>query len=510
MAAVDLWTSTDGGALLAAAVLLPFVGMLLGLLLGGRWLQRVAFVLMPLGLALAVAIAMAWFEAPGPLVYLLGGWSPPLGIALRADGLSVAMMLAVAGVVCGIGAFARADFGLKPGETESRGVFAYWLLLLAVWGALNLVFVSGDLFTLYVALELLTFAGVPLVCLAGSGETLRAALRYMLFALCGSVLYLLGAVLLYGGYGTLDMPLLSRALQPEPIAMAALALMTAGLLAKTALVPLHLWLPPAHAGAPAAASAVLSALVVKGSFFLLLRLWAGALPGLLLPALAQGLATLGALAILVGGVMALRAARLKLLVAWSTVAQIGYLFLMLPLVLAGGEALGAAAWLGGVLQAVSHAIAKAAMFLAAGSIALALGHDRVAELGAAARVAPMSLLAFALAGFSLMGLPPSGGFAAKWLLLSSAVGTGQWWWALVVLGGGLLTGGYLYRVLAAGLTGEPAGGQAGDAAAARRLQGKRRAGALQGVPLGLALISLLIGLLPLQALGLVQIGRGLP
>ncbi|MCU0966371.1 MAG: hypothetical protein MUF08_15280, partial [Burkholderiaceae bacterium] len=153
MTATDLWTSTQGGALLAAAVLLPFVAMLLGLLLGGRWLQRVAFVCMPLGLALALAIAAAWAQAEGPLVYLLGGWSPPLGIALRADGPSVAMMLAVAGVVCGIGAFARADFGSKPGEPESRGAFAYWLLLLAVWGALNLVFVSGDLFTLYVALE---------------------------------------------------------------------------------------------------------------------------------------------------------------------------------------------------------------------------------------------------------------------------------------------------------------------------------------------------------------------
>ena len=127
-----------------------------------------------------------------------------------------------------------------------------------MWGSLNLVFVSGDLFTLYVALELLTFAGVPLVCLDGRGETLRAALRYLLFALLGSVLYLLGAVLLYGAYGTLDIALLAARIRPEPATLAAAALMTTGLLAKTALFPLHIWLPPAHAGAPAAASAVLS------------------------------------------------------------------------------------------------------------------------------------------------------------------------------------------------------------------------------------------------------------
>ncbi len=276
---MELWTSTHGGALLPAAVLAPFVGMLLGLALGGRQVQRVAFVLMPLALVLALGLAVAWQREGQTLVYLLGGWAPPLGIALRADGPAVAMLLAVAGVVCGIGLFARADFGTPVGAPESRAAFSYWLLLMAVWGALNLVFVSGDLFTLYVALELLTFAGVPLVCLAGSGETLRAALRYMLFALCGSVLYLLGAVLLYGGYGTLDMPLLAGMVRPGPVAWTALALMTVGLLAKTALFPLHLWLPPAHGGAPAAASAVLSALVIKGSWFLVLRLWFDAMPG---------------------------------------------------------------------------------------------------------------------------------------------------------------------------------------------------------------------------------------
>jgi len=448
MPATDLWTPTDGGALLAAAVLLPFVGMLIGLLLGGRWLQRVAFACMPLGLALAVAIAMAWAETPGPLVYLLGGWSPPLGIALRADGPAVAMILAVAGVVCGIGAFARADFGLAPGAPESRASFAYWLLLLAVWGALNLVFVSGDLFTLYVALELLTFAGVPLVCLAGSGETLRAALRYMLFALCGSVLYLLGAVLLYGGYGTLDIPLLADAVMPEPIAWTALALMTVGLLAKTALFPLHIWLPPAHGGAPAAASAVLSALVIKGSWFLVLRLWLDVMPGVASASAAQLLAALGAAAIVVGSVVALRQERLKLLVAYSTVAQIGYLFLLFPMAFdaAGDMALRDLAQSAGVLQAIAHATAKAGMFMAAGLIYAHLGHDRIDDLAGAARALPVAVLAFFVGGIALMGVLPSGAYLAKKLLLASADESGQWWWAWVLQGGAAFTAAYVVLI----------------------------------------------------------------
>ena len=278
--------------------------------------------------------------------------------------------------------------------------FVFWLLLLAVWGSLNLVFVSGDLFTLYVALELLTFSGVPLVCLDGRGETLRAALRYLLFALAGSLLYLLGAVLLYGGYGTLDIALLAGRIQPEPIAWAAATLMTVGLLAKTALFPLHIWLPPAHAGAPAAASAVLSALVVKGSWFLVVRLWFDVMPGVVTLPAAQLLAGLGAAAIVVGSVVALRQERLKLLVAYSTIAQIGYLFLMFPLAFdaSGSTLVHGAVLTGGLLQAVAHATAKAGMFMAAGLVYAALGHDRIADLGGVARAMPVTVLAFAIVG----------------------------------------------------------------------------------------------------------------
>jgi multicomponent Na+:H+ antiporter subunit D len=440
--------TTAGGLLVPLAVLLPFVGVLLGLALGGRALRTLAMITIVLGIVLMLAIADAWLQGGATLVYVLGGWLPPLGIALRADGASVVMLLAVAFVVLGIAVYARDDFAMPEGG-ESRAAWAYWLLLLSVWGSLNLVFVSGDLFTLYVALELLTFAGVPLVCLAGSGETLRAALRYLLFALCGSVLYLLGAVLLYGGWGTLDMPLLAASVQPGPIATTALALMTVGLIAKTALFPLHIWLPPAHGGAPAAASAVLSALVIKGSWFLVLRLWFDALPGVVTWPAAQLLGALGAGAILFGNMVALRQVRLKLLVAYSTVAQIGYLFLLFPLAFdaAAGHIADGVALAGGLMHAVSHATAKSAMFLAVGSIYSALGHDRIADLAGVARALPMSVFAFALGGISLVGLPPAGGFLAKWWLLSAAVGSGQWWWALVLMVGGLLTAAYLYAVV---------------------------------------------------------------
>jgi multicomponent Na+:H+ antiporter subunit D len=491
--------TNPGGLLLVLAVLVPFAGVLAGLAFGGRGPQRVAMATLAAGLAIAIAIANALVRSGNAVVYILGGWTPPLGVALRADGLSVAMLLAVAVVIGGIGVYARADFATPAGVREARAPFVFWLLLLAVWGSLNLVFVSGDLFTLYVALELLTFAAVPLVSLDGSKETLRSALRYLLYALLGSVLYLLGAVLLYGAYGTLDIPLLAAWVHPEPVAWAAAALMTAGLLAKTALFPLHLWLPPAHAGAPAAASAVLSGLVVKGSWFLLVRLWLDVFAGVLTLPSAQTLAALGAAAILVGNVVALRQARLKLLIAYSTVAQIGYLFLMFPLA-AGLAAAGldsAIAVNGGMLQAISHALAKAAMFMAAGLVYTTLGHDRLADLRGAASVLPMTVLAFALAGASLIGLPPSGGFLAKWLLLSAAVTTAQWGWALVMLVGGLLTSAYVFIVVVSAMA--PAHEGWVPKASVPRYQ--------QAAVLALALCSFLLGAAVFCPVDVVQIGR---
>jgi multicomponent Na+:H+ antiporter subunit D len=187
---------------------LPIAGLLISLVLGGRHAECIALILMPAGLAIAVAIAVSVWRAHDVLQYYLGNWDPPLGVALRADGLSAAMIVTAAVLICGIGLFARSQFSAPRGG-ETRAPLVFWTLLLAVWGALNAVFIGSDLFNLYVALELLTFAAVPLVSLDGRAEMLAAALRYLLFALLGSILYLLGAGLLYGGYGTLDIALLS-------------------------------------------------------------------------------------------------------------------------------------------------------------------------------------------------------------------------------------------------------------------------------------------------------------
>lgn len=444
---------TAGEIALVIAVTLPMVGIMLSLL-GGRRAAECLATLVPAALLVVSAFILATvWHTHRPLAYVIGGWFPPLGITLRADGPSVAVMTMSALVTSFVGIYAREHF---RGST-ARAPYAFFVLLPAVCGGMNLVCLGGDLFTLYVALELLTFAAVPLVSLDCRAETLQAALRYLLFALFGAIFYLLGTAMLYSAYATLDMHLLSHAVRADPLTVFALALMTTGLLAKTALFPLHLWLPPAHAGAPAPASALLSALVVKGSFFLVLRLWFDVMPAL--PGMAGGaiLGTLGAAAIIFGGLMALRQQRLKLLIAYSTVAQIGYLFLTFPLALdpASARLQSGPALAGGLVQLMSHAAAKAAMFLAAGSMYATTGHDRVAELAGVARKAPISLLAFAIGGLTLAGLPPGGAFLAKSLLSASPAAEAQWWWEWVMAGGSVLTSAYLVRVVLLSLTSDP-------------------------------------------------------
>lgn len=480
--------------LLAVAVILPLFALPPLLLMPPRIAERLVLALLLAGLLVALAIAAEVARTGAAAMSFIGGWRPPLGVGLRADGLSAAMLVMIAGVVFATGLFAMTAPGRRPAEGE-RMAPAFWMLLACVFSALNLVFLAEDLFTLYVALELLTFAAVPLVCLDGKLVQVEAALRYLLFALFGSLLYLLGVVLIYGLYGTLDMVLVAREASAGPGLMLALAAMTAGMLAKAALFPLHLWLPPAHSGAPAAASALLSAVVIKAPIFLVVRFWLDLAPAALTAAAAPVLAGLGAAAIVVCSLVALAQPRLKLLVAYSTAAQVGYLFLMFPLAVVASP-WSALAWTGGALHIASHAFSKAAMFMAAGLIAEALGHDRISGLAGAGRVAPVSVLAFGLAGLSLMGLPPAGGFVAKVMLLSAAVHLDAWWIAVVILVGGLLAGGYVLKVVAIALQ-RPA-----EPVAAQPVAGWRAL-----VALALALVAVGLGFVPLAPSAFLFIGR---
>jgi multicomponent Na+:H+ antiporter subunit D len=436
-----------------ASVFVPLAGALSCFLL-----PRLAAVL---GLAAALLTTAATLAltlnvlASGAAYVQLGGWQAPLGILWRADGLSVALMAMTAVVGAMVSLYAAAYF---KHEAHERAFF--WPIWLVLWAALNALFLSADLFNLYVTLELLGFAAASLTALGGGAAALTGAIRYLLVSVLGSLSYLLGVALVYHGCGSVDIVQVAACIAdaPRPAMQAAAAAMIAGLLLKTALFPFHFWLPPAHGSAPAPVSAVLSALVVKASFYLVLRLWLdvlgggegsgrGAVQGASQGEgdhwLAELLGALGAAAVLWGSVLALRQERLKLLIAYSTVAQIGYLFMAFPLAVAGS----AVAWTGALYLALSHGLAKAAMFMSAGSLLRFGGHDRIAELDSVVQRLPLTLTAFALAGVSIMGLPPSGGFIGKWLLVEEALRQGRFVLAGVMLLGGALAAAYVFKVV---------------------------------------------------------------
>lgn len=436
----------------AQLLFLPIALPLLGALAATAVPARAAAV--GAGAAVLTTGAGLWVTAAvwsgGALELVLGGWGVPLGIGLAADGLSAALLAMSALVGLGISVYATGYF--VGGERALH----FWPLWLLLWAALNGVFLAADLFNLYVMLELLGLGAAALGALTGKREAIAASLRYLLVGLLGSITYLLGVALLYTGFGTLDMGLLGERLGPSPLTATAMVLMISGLALKAALFPMHFWLPPAHANAPAPVSAALSALVVKAAFYLILRLWIGPFAPVAGSAPAFILGALGAAAVLWGSWRALRAERLKLLAAYSTVAQLGYLFLFFPLLEAAAPGPARDDLLVAcVLMALTHGFAKAGFFLAAGLVQQKAGHDRIDRLGGTAQSMPATTFSIALAGSALIGLPPSGSFIGKWVMMRGAFETGQWWWVLVAAVGTLLAAAYVFRVLSRAFGLEP-------------------------------------------------------
>ncbi len=434
--------------------------------------------------AAVAALARQVLDA-GAITLELGGWAPPMGIALRADGLGVAMlaMTAAVGLLVSVGAL--------DALREARQRQYFWPLWLLLLTGMNGVYLSTDIFNLYVMIEVIALAAVGLTVLSGTKEAVRAGLEYMYASILGALLFLMGVGFVYLQLGRLDFAGLIGA-EPSAALSAALALMIIGLLLKTALFPLHFWLPAAHANATAPASALLSGLVVKAALYIFLRLTTYVpLPDEILITL---IGALGAGAVLWGGVQALRAERLKLLVAWSTVLQIGLIFIAFA---RAGQVGLTESWKAAALLILAHGVAKAAMFLSAGRIKDEIGHDRIADLDRTPIRPTLAQFTFALAAISLIGLPPSLGFIGKWSLMEGAMAAGYWHWVAVTMIGTFLSVAYFSRVLAGFLRFDRV----------RAPLGEHQGWALADIaPLTLAVAAISLGLMAAPILSFIELG----
>ena len=418
------------------SMLLPLFTGLLMLLLH----QRSGWLVIFSSAASLIAAALALQEVVynSDQLLQLGGWQGPLAIHFHLMPVSALLLFFTALIHLLTALYAQ-------GSRHSHVNADYWPLSCLLHGSMAALWLSSDLFNWYITLELLGLVAVALVAQAGA-SAYGPALRYLILSLAGSLCYLLGVALLYGHYGMLDIVLLAQQTRADHTTLIALILMTLGLMLKAALWPLHMWLPAAHANAPTAVSALLSALVVKGPLFILWLLWSELAPPELGRPAGFVMAVTGIIALIYGGWAALRAPLLKVLVAYSTVAQLGYALLALGLLLYWQKPeLHVALW----LFVLAHGLAKVSMFLSAGEMQYALGSKRVSVMRGASQTMPVAMFAFAVAGGSLIGLPPSGGFLAKWLLLQPLfTEPAHWPWALGIVVGTLASAAYVFRAVA--------------------------------------------------------------
>ena len=385
---------------------------------------------------LATAVAATVYASGSPLDHGVGGFAPPFGIELVVDGFNAAVIVLVSAVAVGVLIYAR-----RAGP-HSVPFYTGYLLLLA---GLSGMTITGDMFNLYVFLEITGLAAYALVATGDDGRAAVGALKYLLVGTVGASLFLLGIGYAFIATGTLNMAdLAAKLATADPTLVgASFALVATGLAVKTALFPLHTWQPEAYASAPDSVSGLVAALVSTVSAYALARVTFSVytVDFLRSSAFAQEfLLTLAALSIVAGSVLAVMQTEIKRMLAYSSVSQFG-------LVVAGVAIANEAAFTGSLIHLVGHAVMKGGLFLAAGALATVAGARTVDEYDGLGSRAPLLSAAFAVLSLSMVGVPPAVGFVGKWYIALGAIQAESWPIAVVILVSTLLTLAYFLRLV---------------------------------------------------------------
>jgi multicomponent Na+:H+ antiporter subunit D len=396
--------------------------------------------------ALAIAVAMTSSVMGGEtLLYRMGSWPAPYGIELEVDALGALLLLVVTGASSLALLGGRAVIDREIDSRRQPLFYSAWLLVLA--GLAGIV-VSADAFNIFVFMEISSLASYVLVAGGPDRRALPAVFKYLMMGTIGATFYLIGVGLIYLMTGTLNLADIETRIQDvaeqRPILVAA-GFITIGLALKAAVFPLHVWLPNSYTYAPHAVTVFLAACATKVSIYVLLRfdflIFQPHLAGHELQ-FTYFLMPLALLAVLVASAVAMTERNLKRLLAYSSVAQIGYIMLGASLVSAAGVSAG-------ILHLFNHALAKGALFLTVACLAMRCSGLRLEELGGCARRMPWTMGAFVVAGLSLIGVPGTAGFISKWYLISAAYAYGATGLVLVaiIVVSSLMAVVYIWRVV---------------------------------------------------------------
>lgn len=476
--------------LLGTAILSPLVSLLL------RRSARALAVAAVAAAASISAVNLVRVLGGGTLHTHMAGWPPPIGIEYVLDPLAAFVAVVINSIALIVLVHARLSVDAEIPD-RSRHVSYYALILLMLCG-FNGIVATGDFFNLYVWLEISSLSLYGLVA-AGDRRSPVAAFRYLIMGTIGATFYLLGLGFLFVMTGSLNMADLAAILPHvwrEPPVVVGLVLMVAGMSIKMALFPLHGWLPDAYTTAPSSASALIAPTGTKVGAYVLIRLlffvFGAEFTARTLP-VTSVIGWLAAAAVIYGSVMAMAQKELKRMLAFSSVAQVGYIGIGIGL----ASPLGL---IGALLHVLNHACMKALLFLVAGSFRLKLGHSRIDRFNASVRRRmPWTTAAFAAGALSMVGVPPLAGFFSKWYLALGAVQASNWIFLAVILVSSLLNSVYFFRVLERLYMGKTGGagkqeGPAGEAAEDGPRDGEAAASMLVPVLL-LAAALLVIGLL---------------
>jgi len=398
----------------------------------GRKGKRVATVLANLATVSLLVLAVASVGQSG--VYEIGKWSIPLGINLVLDGLSSLLLLAISVVSA-----AAMLFSVRYMEQYTAKPKYLSLFMLMVTG-MNGVVLSGDIFNLFVFLEIASIASYALVGFGCEHEELEASFKYMVLGSIGSLFVLFGVALVYGNTGSLNMAYISRAIQDSGLNAGlafALALFIAGFGLKAALVPFHAWLPDAHPSAPAPISAMLSGILIKALGVYALTRMVFNVFGVSIQ-IGWLLIVLGVLSMVIGAFLAIGQWDFKRLLAYSSISQLGYVVLGIGLggliIARGGNiAWASLAILGGLFHLVNHAVYKSLLFLTSGSVQMATGTRQLKQMGGLAEKMPVTRATCTVASASIVGIPPFSGFWSKLILVWAAIQGGFYWVAAIIV-----------------------------------------------------------------------------
>ena len=378
----------------------------------------------------------------GIISYALGGWAPPIGIEFRVDSANALVALIVAGVAAICLPYAVTSVAKEIPHKQTSLFYAAFLLCFT--GLLGIT-LTGDIFNLFVFLEISSLSSYALISLGKQRQALTASYQYLIMGTIGATFFLIGVGLLYSMTGSLNMMDLSQRL-PEIFEHrtihTAFAFIMIGIALKLAMFPLHLWLPNAYTYAPSVVTIFLAATATKVAVYVMVRIIFSVFNLHLIESTPTNelFLILGGTGIIATSIYAIFQLDAKRLLAYSSVAQIGYMIVGIGF----GSVLGLTATF---VHLFNHALMKAALFMAIGALVYRIGSSRIEDLSGVGRKMPWTFAAIVIGGLSLIGIPGTAGFISKWYLVLAAIEQQSWFIVAVILIGSLLAVIYVWKLV---------------------------------------------------------------